>query len=378
MAKVGIIYHHYPHYRAPVLRALAASEKHDYQFWGSLDDVAGIKAFVGDEKVHIQPLSFRVAGARWHLRGYWPAILDKNIKALVVIANPNMPASWVIAIIGRLMGKKILFWGHGWLRRESFAKSVFRQVYFRLAHRVLVYGDRARELGSQFGYPRDRIDPVYNSLDYENAQRALTEIERNEEGGGLLPQSFFRDANRPLVICTARITKLCRFDLLFEAASQLASQGKPINILLVGDGPERQSLEERAKRLQLDVCFFGACYDETILARLLYYADVTISPGKIGLTVIHSLTYGTPAITHGYLDEQMPEVEAIEPGRTGMLFNYNESADLARTVNEWFEASHDRDWVRKACQTVVADKWNPFVQARLIDRSVDRAMGIER
>lgn len=378
MPKVSVIYHHYPHYRAPVLRAMADSNAHDYRFWGSLDDVAGIKAFKGDERVHIEPLRFRVDGTAWHLRGYWPALKDENTDALVVLANPNMPASWVIAILGRLMGKKILFWGHGWLKPESRVKSAIRQVYFRLAHRVMVYGDRARELGSKFGYPRDRIDPIYNSLDYDNAQKALAEIARNGQHGGILPQSLFAHPERPLVICTARITQLCRFDLLLDAAAQLDRDGTPVNILLVGDGPERDALEAQAKRLGVDVHFFGACYHEKILARLLYFADVTVSPGKIGLTVIHSLTYGTPAITHGNLDEQMPEVEAIVPGLTGLLFQHNDSADLARAIRQWFETGPDRDDVRQACQAVVAEKWNPVVQARLIDESIDRALGTSR
>ena len=43
-------------------------------------------------------------------------------------------------------------------------------------------------------------------------------------------------------------------------------------------------------------------------------ANVTVSPGPIGLTAIQSLTYGVPAITNDEFSTQGPEFETIEPG----------------------------------------------------------------
>lgn len=150
----------------------------------------------------------------------------------------------------------------------------------------------------------------------------------------------------------------------------LKASSDPINILLVGDGPERATLEILAAKLDVSVHFYGACYDEATLASLIYYSDVTVSRGKIGLTVIHSLTYGTPAITHGDLDQQMPEVEAITDGFNGKLFIKDDVHDLVRCMTEWFSARYDRETVRSQCQQVVAKNWNPARQRELIDKGV--------
>ena len=40
-------------------------------------------------------------------------------------------------------------------------------------------------------------------------------------------------------------------------------------------------------------------------------SDLTVSPGNIGLTAIHSLSYGTPVCSHSNFNNQMPESEAI-------------------------------------------------------------------
>lgn len=370
MAGVNVIYHHFPHYRAPVLRELTQNGKHHYRFWGDVKDIAGIKSFKGDEIVRVLPLGFKQRGRWWLLSGYSKPVFDKSAKVLIVLGNPNMPATIAIAVLGRLTGKKVIFWAHGWLKKHPTRVAHLRNRYFALADSVLVYGERAARIAADEGFAPGKVRAIYNSLDFDRAQSSLVKVEA-AVGSSPGPQNLFADPGRPLLICTARITALCQFDILFHAAARLASEERPVNILLVGDGPERQPLEKLAADLGLAVHFYGACYDEDEIARLIYCSDITVSPGKIGLTAIHSLTYGTPAITHGDFDAQMPEVEAIEPGISGAFFKRNDPADLARAISQWLDRDVDRDVTRDACRAMIADKWNPANQRILIDQAVD-------
>lgn len=354
-----------------MLRELAKNGAYAYRFFGSHDDVSGIKAFRGDDLVVVKPLNFSVRGDKWRLRGYWPAVLDRSAKALIIIGNPNMAASWWAAVVARLLGKKVLFWAHGWLKPEPALKRMVRNIYFSLANLVLVYGERAVSMAERSGFNSNRIRVIYNSLDYDLAQDVLREIEAPTGAVENNPQALFPHPDRPLLICAARLTSLCRFDLLIDAAANLQRCGDPVNILLVGDGPERGSLEQQAAREGVSVHFFGACYDEEILGNLIYHSDLTVSPGKIGLSVIHSLTYGTPAITHGDMDEQMPEAEAIEPGKSGAFFDRNSADDLSRVVHEWLRNGRPRDEIRRDCQRIIAEKWNPASQRRRIEAALD-------
>jgi len=376
LAKVNVIYHHYPHYRRPIMSELRGNGKHDYYFWGAKKDTAGIKAFCGDGQIVIRPLRLIIWKKLWFLRDYWPAVFDPSVNVVVVIGNPNMPASWLIAVVGRFIGKKVVFWGHGWLKKESLVRQFIRNFYFRLAHKVMVYGDRAQLVAEASGFPSCKVWPIYNSLDYRAAQEAIQKIKVANVSMLNGPQSFFADESLPVIICTARITRLCRFDLLLKAASQLKSKGIFVNILLVGDGPERKSLEEMVTSLSLNlnVHFYGACYDEQVLATLIYYSDLTVSPGKIGLTAIHSLTYGTPAITHGDLDRQMPEVEAIKDGKTGLLFKDGDAGDLANKINFWLSIDKTREQIRSDCQQVISEKWTPTRQRECIDACVESVL----
>ena len=370
MIAVNVIYHHFPHYRAAVIHELATHGKHNYKFWGSLHDFCGIKAYQGNDIIKINPLEFKQHGRFWQLKGYWPAVFDNDTDALIILSNPNLLTSWVIAIIGRIIGKKIIFWGHGWLKMESWPKSSFRKFYYHLSHMILVYGERAKSIGISSGYPAEKIKVIYNSLNFDASIKSLKKIEDSNYNKASLTQSFFQTPTLPLIICTARITHACRFDILFNASAELTKQDRPVNILLVGEGPEEKKLIKLAKQLSINVHFLGACYDEDILARLIYWSDLTVSPGKIGLTAIHSLTYGTPAITHDDFDSQMPEVEVIKPGITGDLFKHGDYIDLALKMQSWMDLKKNRSAIRHDCQAVICAQWNPENQRRLIDQAI--------
>lgn len=292
-----------------------------------------------------------------------------NFDAIIYLGDPNFASTWAGATLARLRKTPVLFWAHGWLRTESGAKKAFRRAFYSLADRMLVYAERARALGIAAGHAPDRITVVYNSLDVEAADAIVARIEAGELDD-TRPQALFAQPDRPLLICTARITQLCRFDLLIEAAALLANRGTPVNVLLVGDGPERQALETLSRLRGTAVHFYGACYDEAVIGQLIYHSDLTVSPGKIGLTAMHSLMYGTPAITHDNLDAQMPEVEAIEPGVTGLLFRQDDPADLADRIASWLASNRDRAGVRTSARRVIHEKWSPDVQARLIEQAI--------
>lgn len=372
--RIAVIYHFFPHYRAPIVKALAKSDHFDFEFWGAHEALDGIPSYTGGDGVKVNKIGIRTANGRYRLSGFWKPLFSRRIKALIVLGNPNIPETWLIALIGRITGKAVLFWAHGWLRPEAPLKAFARNMYFRLANVVLVYGDRARMLAKSSGFPEQRVRSIYNSLDWDRSLDLYNRL-------GLLPHDELRHSVTPwpyipLLICTARLTSVCSFDVLLRAMAHLASRGQPVSLNLVGDGPERASLEALAKSLDVRVQFMGAIYDEEILARLIYAADVTVSPGKVGLTAMHSLTYGTPVITHGNLDEQMPEVEAITSDVTGAFFERGNVENLADTLARWLSTPQHRENVREVCRETIASRYTPGKQRELIEQALSQVLGI--
>jgi glycosyltransferase involved in cell wall biosynthesis len=365
--RVAILYPIWPHYRSAVGRALDADPAIRYVFHvGDRDDL-GIRH--GDRgELRESRVAPYLRFGRWFVQPRALALaFSPRYDAVILLGDMHHVTTWLAAPLARATGKRVLFWTHGWRRPDrSRADRLLRLAFNRLASGLLIYSERGARLAIAAGYPADRVRVVYNSLDDDAADRVIRTI---EAGSAPRPQELFANPERPLLVCVARLTAACRFDLLIDAAAELASAGRPVNLLLVGDGPEAAALAECAARHGVSLELLGASYDEAVLGPILYFADATVSPGKVGLTALHSLLYGTPVITHGDLDRQMPEVELID-GRTGALFRADDVVDLARAIAEWLAQHPDRAAVREACRAAARRNWTARGQARIIHAAI--------
>ena len=141
-----------------------------------------------------------------------------------------------------------------------------------------------------------------------------------------------------------------------------------VNCVLIGEGPAQDELMSLMQEKQLSdrIWFYGACYDEDEISQLINHSDLCVSPGNIGLTAIHSLTYGSPIITGDDFSHQGPEFEVIQPGVTGNFYKQNDVEDLAKTIHEWLTNVPDRETLRQTCYKVIDEKWNPHYQIEVI------------
>lgn len=368
--RVAIVYHFFPHYRAGILRELLQSTEHEYWLVGGDQSTEpSVKAWLIEN-----PARFILAPCRKLIstlllqRGLLRLGWRRDLDAVVYLGNPYFLSTWLSAALARLTGKRVLFWTHGWTRSETGIKAALRKLFYQLAHGLLLYGHSARTAGLNNGFASANLHVIYNSLDYEAQKQARDRVDPASLSP--LKQQLFGDATTPMIVCSARLTTACRFDLLLEAMARLRAENHPVNLLLIGDGPERAPLEAQAQRLGVPVKFFGACYDEDTLARLIMAAHVTVSPGKVGLTAIQSLAFGTPVITHDDLEAQGPEWEAIQPGTTGDFCRRGDVADLARVIKTWTLQPELDPATRLACHRLLDRFYNPAFQCRAIGRAV--------
>lgn len=363
--KVAVIYTHFPHYRAPVFAAMARSGDYDYVFYYDPKGIEKTLASGAPAENH-RPLTVR----RW--RGFmWQSgaitlARDASFECFVFLGNPFILSTWLAAFVARRRGTRVVFWTHGWLRRETGVKAWLRSKFYQLADGLMVYGARARVLGQAEGFDPATIHVINNSLDYPAQQRARDaalaspHVECHE-----LP-------DKPFFLTASRLIESVALDQAIDAIAELRSD---VALVVVGAGPQAEKLKAQAKSLGVDVRFCGAIYDEDRLARLFLNACAVVSPGKVGLLAMHALAYGTPVITHGDLDRQMPEVEAIEPGHTGAFFRYGDVADLARQMALFLDLpSEIRTANRGAAIARIEERYTPEAQVAEITAALDKIM----
>jgi 1,2-diacylglycerol 3-alpha-glucosyltransferase len=210
---------------------------------------------------------------------------------------------------------------------------------------------------------------IGNSLDFE-AQSAVW-AEFSEAGRKQVRRELFGEDGVPVVAWVGRLVANKELSLLLEAVALLSGRGQRVNVVMVGDGPERASLASLAERLGVRVHFEGACYDERRIGALVSSANATVSPGPIGLTTLHSLAFGTPVVSHGDPEGQMPEHEAIVPGKTGSLFERGSAESLAEQLEFWCGPQASRDETGRTCRELVRRLWSPGYQVEALVRAVE-------
>ena len=368
--QVAVMYHFYPHYRRAIVETLARSEVADFTFFG--DDHEYLRSI---EPAKLSSQVRFVLAPTHHMGGpfmwQWGAIAiawDRRFDTVVFHPVPHWPCTWIGAVLARIFGKRVLYWGHGILETPRGVKGMLRRAFNALPHIQMFYSRRPKAFAIADGWPPETLHVIYNSEDLSEqiAARDRVTLERRRA----VRRELFGDDATPVLGCTARLIAIRKFDLLVEAAAILNRDGHPVNLLLVGDGPERTRLEALARERGVRAHFEGACYDEHRLAELTMACNASVLPGRVGLTATHSMVYGVPVVTHSDADDQHPEFEAIIPGRTGALFTKDDAQSLADALKPLISTPFPSAEISAACHGIVERFWNPTYQRRAIERAV--------
>jgi len=304
---------------------------------------------------------------------YWQkgavACIFKPYSQYILTGEPSYVSNWVIQLFAKLLGKEVYLWSHGFNGSQGRRYEQASKLSFKLATKGFLYGNFARNYMIKAGVKANKLICIYNSLDY-NIQKPL----RTNYPSAIYQTHFHSDA--PVLIFLGRIQKVKKLDLLIKAIHLLKKKGKIINLVLVGKTTDVEDLEQLVDTLELNkqVWFYGPSFDETKNSELFCNADLCVSPGNIGLTAMHALSYGCPIITNHNFCTQMPEFEAITEEKTGLFFEENNLKDLTLKIEQWLDYAKDkRETIRKDCYKVIDEHYNPSYQLNVLKKTLAKS-----
>lgn len=191
-------------------------------------------------------------------------------------------------------------------------------------------------LGTLLNLPR--IQPIPHGIGYipANLQRAKTA------------------GSTPLVVFQGRLVTTKGVRVLLGAARILISQNRPLDVLLIGDGPERRVLEQSSQEGVLNghVRFAGRLASEQLEAALSEASLVVVPSlgGEVfGLVVVENMLRGLPVIA----SDLGAFLEVVEQG--GLSFRTGDPEALAKEIERLLDnPGFAEDLARRGRQRALA------------------------
>ncbi len=367
MKKVCFVHNFAQHYRAPIF--LLIDKVYDCH-WYFGENPTDIKTMDTSLLKKVSIVQNKIIYKLFYYQIGIPSLaFKKDYDCYIALGAPFCISTWLLFFLLKIFRPncKRYMWSHGWYGKETKSRIIMKKVFFRLADGVFLYGNHAKKLMIEQGFNKNKLYVIHNSLDYDN-QLSL----RKEMKSSNIYANYFGN-NNPVIVMIGRLNLRKHLDWLLKSLVLLKDGGKIYNLVLIGDGEDKSKLQQMTIKWRLDnqVWFYGACYDEKENARLLYNADLCVVPGDIGLTAIHSLMFGVPVITHNCFKFQGPEFEAIKRGKTGDFYNYGDIDSLAQCIDNWlYDKTVTRDVVRKACFKEIDENWTPIYQLNVIKQII--------
>lgn len=319
----------------------------------------GMQWWAGDpdierEGVHLHGTCRPLPLYRKGRRTFFPALLfaaslvvPLSRKQFDIIDCQHFPylSALTTLVAGRLAGSRIVVtwhevWGDYWydyLGMPGALGKAVERVLARGSTFPVAVSDATREGMGNAGV-RGTIPVIPNGID-------LAWI------GSIGPSPVASD-----IIFVGRLIREKHVDLLIEAVSLLRTDLRDIRCLIVGDGPERQSLEARAAELGLsdNIRFTGFLEKPEDVIACMKSSRVFVLPSTregFGISVLEALACGLPVVT---IDDPGNASRMFARDGCGVLSSLD-SRDLAAHVQRILsgsgydpgkcrEQAHTYDW----------------------------------
>lgn len=226
-------------------------------------------------------------------------ILDADV--IVSTFNLRRPHTWMWIFL--FPGKKWVFWGQGfWSNRKWLVERVRRAALNRCSG-YIVYTENGKQDLIDWGFPEEKISVAFNTLEVANSGWT---------------------SGRSYVLYVGRLQKRKKLDCLIKLL-----RGTDLVLRIVGDGDCLDELKALAEKYRVlgQVEFHPGTFDEKVLKNHFSGAIAYISPGHVGLGVVHAFAYAVPVITIRNR-EHAPEFEYCSSRNSYICENEEDLAEL--------------------------------------------------
>jgi glycosyltransferase involved in cell wall biosynthesis len=202
-------------------------------------------------------------------------------EALIVEANPRYLSTPDAVRWMRQRGRPVIGWGLGAPPLTGPLARLRQRRWTGFLSQfdgLIAYSRRGAEEYAALGFPREKVFVAHNAV----SAKPVAEPDRGPA-----------TAARPSILFVGRLQARKRVDSLLSACAELP-EPKP-RLVVVGDGPERRSLERLAREVYPSAEFLGPKHGDD-LEPCFSGSDLFVLPGTGGLAVQQAMARALPVI----------------------------------------------------------------------------------
>ena len=243
--------------------------------------------------------------------------------------------------IDLIKAKKKIVWIHAslpnWYDREDRLKRLGRRLK-KYDTIVTICDEMKEETIKLYPYLKDKIVRVYNPISFERI-RAFA----NKDVKPYMPL-----INEKYIVSVMRLTEKQKdFDTLIKAWAELINRGIRIKLLILGDGPDKQIIQDKIDLAGLNsvIVLMGNVENPYVWIK---HSQMLVHSSKyegFGLVLVEGLVLGKWVISSAC---EVGPAEILENGKLGDLYHVGDYEELANLVMKRLNTKKlDTDFIEK-------------------------------
>ncbi|MBL7068437.1 MAG: lipopolysaccharide heptosyltransferase II [Candidatus Omnitrophica bacterium] len=284
--------------------------------------------------------------------------LIKDEKIDVIHAHTRV-TQVLASAVSRLLAIPYIATCHGFFR-PHFSRRIFKCW----GDKTIAISDAVKaHLIDDFYLKPDNIALIYNGVDLEKFRKDI----ENSRKESLRKNLGLTDKERVVIGAIGRLSPVKGYRYLIEAFKRLMDKDSgALRLLIVGDGPERESLKAQCLRLGVDeyVKFASPNPDTPLLFSIIdIFVSSSVQEG-LGLSLIEALASGSPVVATDVGGIK----SVVKDKETGMLVRPKEAGALAEGISQLLKSADLRNKLSNEGRKYAEEKFDIKNMADEVER----------